>query len=883
MIGELVGHYRILRRIGSGGMGDVYAAEDTKLQRRVALKVLPPELAHDDERRERFKREAIATAALDHPNIVTVHSVEEANGLHFITMQLVEGRTLSEVIPKDGLPLETFFGYAVPLTEAVAAAHEHGLVHRDLKPSNVMVTDDGTVKVLDFGLARFAEPRAVVADGTTRASTAFSPGSVGDITAEGKVLGTVAYMSPEQAEGKPIDHRSDIFSLGILLYEMATGERPFVGDTPMSVMSSIVKEAPEQLTARNSNLPRHLGRIVHRALAKDVNRRHQSALDLRNELEEIQQEVASGEALPVGAIAAGASRAPATKGWAFRLAIAAALAVGGVGGYSALRFAGRPDPGPTVWTTTQLTSLSGVQTTPSISPDGEFFVYADDAGGNFDIWWRRVDGGNVLNLTPNSPADDFQPAFSPDGARIAFRSNRELGGIFLMGATGENLRPVADFGYNPAWSPDGSEIAFSTGHVLDPLNLTGGGELWVVEVESGATRLLGDGYQPHWSPNGHRIAYFFTEGGQRDIWTIAAEGGEPARVTSQASLDWNPVWSPDGRWLYFSSDRGGQRNLWRVALDERTGSVQREPEPISTSETQQGFLSLSEDGRRLVYSSTARRTNLHRIAFDPETKRVVGESQPLTSGTRQLQWFDLSPDGETIVYSLLAGGVEDLYRMRTDGSEVNRLTDDAHRDRRPRWSPDGARILFYSNRSGAYEAWTIDATGRDARQVTYRQGNPGAVWDPFWSPDGRIAFSGPGSTTMIVEADIPWAEQTPVEVPPFDDERNFRGNAWSPDGDWLAGMARGIIVYSLETGEFTSLTDSGGWPIWMGDSRHVLFRDTATQTIHIVDSRTGEAHQLLSVAPDGLGSSLAVSPDQRWIYFTHSSADNDIYLLTAGR
>ena len=285
--GQTLLHYRLVEKIGEGGMGVVWKAEDTKLDREVALKILPTELAADPDRRHRFEREAKAVAALNHPNIVTIHSVEEADGVHFLTMELVRGIPLADAIPKEGQPLGRFFDLAVPIADALSEAHRNGITHRDLKPQNVMVSPEGRVKILDFGLAKLREAGQTGTDGTQLPTVA--------VTQEGKILGTVAYMSPEQAEGKPVDHRSDIFSLGVLLYEMATGRRPFRGDTSMSILSSIIKEEPQSVTAINQGLPRHLGRIIGRCLAKDPDLRYQSTQDLRNELDGLRQEVTSGE------------------------------------------------------------------------------------------------------------------------------------------------------------------------------------------------------------------------------------------------------------------------------------------------------------------------------------------------------------------------------------------------------------------------------------------------------------------------------------------------------------------------------------------------------------------------------------------------------------
>src|SRR5580765_5379045 len=300
-------------------MGEVFLAEDGKLGRKVALKVLAHALAADPERRGRFDREARAVAALNHPNIITIYSVEDMDGVLFLTMELVEGKTLTELIPPHGMSLEQLLHVGIPLADALGAAHQRGITHRDLKPANVMVTDEGRVKVLDFGLAKLQEESPV--DGLTVAATVSAP-----LTIEGRILGTVAYMSPEQAQGKAVDARSDVFSLGILLFEMATGERPFKGDTNVSVLSAILKDTPTPVTDSNPGLPADLARIVRRCLAKDPERRYQTAADLRNELEELKQDTASGTVTMVRPAARSRSK----------LGVAIAAGVVGVGALVAI-------------------------------------------------------------------------------------------------------------------------------------------------------------------------------------------------------------------------------------------------------------------------------------------------------------------------------------------------------------------------------------------------------------------------------------------------------------------------------------------------------------------------------------------------------------------
>ncbi|MCK5406683.1 MAG: serine/threonine protein kinase, partial [Candidatus Krumholzibacteria bacterium] len=371
--GKTFGHYEIIERIGKGGMGEVYKARDTRLDREIAIKILPKDTA-DSDRLKRFEREAKAVAALKHPNIVTIHSVEEIDGRPCLTMELIDGKTLSELIPSGGLPLEQYFELAIPLSVALVAAHAKGITHRDLKPPNVMVDADGTLKVLDFGLAKlFAAP-----DGSEDATVVGEDSATG----EGRVLGTVYYMSPEQAEAKPLDQRSDIFSLGVVLYEMATGKRPFSGDTPISTISAILKDTQPSVTEVRENLPRHLARVINRCLEKNPDKRFQTARDVANELEGLQKEVESGDIEQV--ISASMSRdsldLPRQKRRGPWLLIAGVVVVAAAA--AALFFGKRSEPGSERDVTTRpMTSMVGMEIAGSWSPDGGFFAYSHSMAG----------------------------------------------------------------------------------------------------------------------------------------------------------------------------------------------------------------------------------------------------------------------------------------------------------------------------------------------------------------------------------------------------------------------------------------------------------------------------------------------------------------------
>ncbi|PYK90436.1 MAG: hypothetical protein DME40_08345 [Verrucomicrobia bacterium] len=351
---------------------------------------------------------------------------------------------------------------------------------------------------------------------------------------------------------------------------------------------------------------------------------------------------------------------------------------------------------------TQLTDLPGPEYFPSLSPDGKSLIYVSRASGNWDIYLQRVGGRNPTNLTKGSTADDTQPAFSPDGERIVFRSEREGGGIYLMGATGESARRLSDFGYNPVWSPDGERVLVATESVIQPSTRPTKSQLWTIKVSDGDRRLVteGDALQPSWSPHGDRIAYWGRpQGGQGDIWTISADGRNAVRVTSEPSMDWNPVWSPDGRYLYFCSDRTGNMNIWRVPIAEKTGRLLGTPEAVTSGAgASTEHISLAQDGRRIAYVAHEEIKNLKKVTFDPSTEKIAGEPVPITRGSLQCFFPDPSPDGDWLAYYSL-GKQEDIFIIHADGTDMRQLTDDVFKDREPRWSPDGKRIAFTSDRS----------------------------------------------------------------------------------------------------------------------------------------------------------------------------------------
>ena len=419
-------------------------------------------------------------------------------------------------------------------------------------------------------------------------------------------------------------------------------------------------------------------------------------------------------------------------------------------------------------------------------------------------------GQTAINLTVDSADDDDQPAFSPDGERIAFRSSRDGGGIFVMGRTGEDVRRVTREGFNPAWSPDGAQLVYATlPRELRPGNSEGMSELWVVSATGGeATRLYeGDATLPQWSPRGLRIAFGQLLGTvpQANVMTMSAEGGEPVAVTADSAVSWNPVWAPDGEYLYYVSNRGGSTNVWRVAIDETSGQVLGEPEPLTAPAPFAAHLTISADGQRLAYSSILETQNIYKLGLDPATGEALGDPVPVTTGSRFWSSPDPSPDGQWVVFYSQVQPEGDLYVIRTDGTQLRRLTSDPATDRVPRWSPDGDWIVSFSDRSGELQLWKIRVDGSELQQVTRIAEEAGIA---AWSPDGTrlalaTAVNHPESTTgsaFILEAHS--TDGAVVRLPPAPPpDSRFVPNSWSPDGRWnrrteLVHLARCVRLRS---------------------------------------------------------------------------------------
>ena len=510
MIGRTLGHYRVLSRLGEGGMGVVYKARDTHLDRFVAVKVLPPEKVADPDRKRRFVQEAKAASALNHPHIVHIYDIDQSDGTDFIAMEYVEGRTLDARIGHHGMRLGEVFKYTVQIADALAKAHSAGIVHRDLKPTNIMVSEDGLVKVLDFGLAKLTEPSL-----GDEAVTATVHPEGKPLTEQGAIVGTVAYMSPEQAEGRAVDARSDIFSLGSVLYELVTGQQPFQGSSKLSTLSAILKEEPKPPSSITPAIPTELERLISRCLRKDPAKRFQHMDDVKVALEELKEESDSGKLLAAPKVA----RPGLRWGAAATLAAAALLLV--TAGWFWFTRSGATPPEPAM-TAVPLTSFAGREVAPSFSPDGNqiAFSWSGERDDNFDIYVQVIGSGEPLRRTTD-PASDSSPAWTPDGQQIAFDSRPEgRSGIFTVGVSGGKPRRLTS---SPAQD-----------------------------------------MMPSWSWDGQWIYFDSTRSKAREVWRVPAPAAsaqvEPTQLTRNGGA--GPVESPDGKFVY--SVRAF--SLWRTPI-----------------------------------------------------------------------------------------------------------------------------------------------------------------------------------------------------------------------------------------------------------------------------------------------------------------------------
>ena len=712
--GTRLGPYEIVSALGAGGMGEVYKARDTRLDRMVAIKVLPADKVADPDRKQRFIQEARAASALNHPHIVTIHDISADNGIDFIVMEYVPGKGLDQLIPNRGLRASEALKYAIPIADALAAAHSAGIVHRDLKPANVMVTESGQVKVLDFGLAKLTGVSDSAIGPEDATLTAHHKTQVG------AVVGTIAYMSPEQAEGKPVDGRSDVFSFGSVLYEMLAGRKAFSGDSTISTLSAILREEPKPLTEIVQDTPRDLEKIVQRCLRKDRDRRFQHMEDLKVALMDAKEESDSDVSVTTAApVKPRASRFP------IYAAVAAILLVAGAGTW--WKF-GRTQTLPSK--VTPITS-TGTAYFPAFSPDGKLMAFsASGPDGNIDIYVQQIGVGSPLRLTTD-PAQDVNPAFSPDGRYIAFTRS---GTLIVMPSLGGAERDLG-MALGPDFSPDGKTIAVASRE--SPTAPVG---IFLVTVETGQHKRLTSApaasadLQPRFSPDGSTIAFARSYTAQSvDLDTVPVSGGDVKTVAGDNRAIGGLAWMPDGGEIVYSTRRLGRpQELWRVTASGGT------PQPVSEAGENAYYPAVSRTDKRLAFVHTTYDENIWQI--DLAAGKALGSPRKLIASTWQDNAPQYSPDGKKIAFASDRSGSFEIWVADADGTGTVQLTSQGGHSGSPHWSPDGRRIAFDASVGGSGDIFVIDAGGGAPRRITTGPANGHARSVPSWSSDEKWVY-----------------------------------------------------------------------------------------------------------------------------------------------
>jgi Tol biopolymer transport system component len=802
-----------------------------------------------------------------------VHDIDEtADGLMFIVMDLYEGGTLKKKIEHGPLRIDEALDIAIQVGDGLADAHEHGIIHRDIKPANILVAKNGVARVVDFGLAKLAGRTLLTKAGTT--------------------LGTAAYLSPEQARGEDVDHRTDIWSLGVVLYQMVTGQLPFKGEFESAVVYSILNAEPEPMTGLRTGVPMELERVVRKALQKRPTDRYQHLADMLVDLRGVRAEVAPGSRSFAGAPLK-PRRRPRALLWAL-VAVGAVLAL--LVGYYLITSV-RPAGQITIVQTKQITHDVGLELDPAISPDGKFIAYASGPRGEMRLFVKQITGeiagGRTIPLTQEFPGNHRSPQWSPDGTQIAFMADSA---IYIVPALGGIPRRLVNSAESPAWSPDGRYLAYMRGRRLCVRDIGGTEEKRIAEA-SGAY------YTPSWSPDGSKIAaawgntsfvystFTLANIAPSSIWVIAVSGNDqPVLVTDKIHLQVSPVWLPGGDRLLFVSSLGGGRDLYVQPI---TSSSHSRGDPVRlTTGLNAHTISLSRDGKWLAYSVLTTEANIWSIQI-PEGKSVsVSEASQVTTGSQAIEGIGVSRDGKWLAFDSNRDGFQQIYRMPITGGELEQLTRGPGDNFMPSWSPDGREIAFHSWRNGNRDLFLMNSDGTSVKELT---NGPNHEYYPDWSPNGEH---------IVYYADVDSAGRQELFVldrtldssgwgkPRQITSTGGRNARWSPDGRWIAyisddslclvtpdGGLRRVLTY----GSRTARTPIPAFPRWSPDGRTVCYSAWDVEnraSVWAVAASGGKPRLLVTFDdPSRQVNRPEFATDGKRLYFTIYRQESDIWVM----